>query len=480
MPPPPVIEALVPAFPASAQEQLARPALWSLLRALFVEAFYRAQFDDWLAGDDGDPFHHFLTRGMFAGYRPTLYFNDGYYRRRLDELAGAAGTVEPIRPGTLSFAHWLTIGRKHRIVPTPLFDEDNYARHVGPGGSGAARPGGMPPFEAFLYSGSRSSHRVTPWVYIPPATAGASGIAAVDVVISDERGGYGTPVTATVTPPATLKETSRLERAAMLAQSKIARLPGGKLRELIERAAEMEPLIRTPGAEARLIFPPIVSPVSPLVAVGARIRAEIGIADADMVILISGGKDVGAAHLVTALAELKSGDTVLVLQTDRPDAGGAGRLPPAVAFADLSGHVGKGTDANRSTKVRLLLDCVRGLEPRLVVNIGSTVGWSLYRRYSRQLAAWSKLACQISAEEYRGNGPRGDGAAASLGDCIENLTAVLTDSISLRDKVVARHALPDRLRSKLHVVHPPGARDDRRDYRDEVGQILNCEPEDSP
>ena len=421
-PAPEVIQRLAAIFPESARGDLTRDELWGFLGLIFDGAFYKAQFADRLEGDERDAYEHFLRVGIFEDYRPTILFNEDFYRERLERFMrglDADATVATIAPGVSAFAHWVTIGRHHKIVPTPLFDEARYHRDN--------------PRRWFELKLER-------WAF--------------ENFVRHSRNEYRRTVSAWIegASPEELKRSSSIELGSVILSDKLERLRSSDAKLLIRKATRIEPLIENRYGHGRLTYVPVLSPIGPVVQRASAIRACLGVAEADTIVLIPHCRMAGSARVagqfVQSVVALRPDDTTLVISTDLSDLEYPEWFPSRARLVPLADHL-EGLD--RRLRVMLLLDVIRGLSPKRVININSRLAWDVYVAYSRQLAKWTSLSCYLFTFDRDKAGNKVGYPISGFEPCAEYLTSTLVDNAPLRDELVERGAVP----SRIHVVHTP-------------------------
>lgn len=414
--------------------------VWATLRAMVHPAFYEAQFERPDSVRDStwsvdDVLEHYLTAGVDEGLRPSALFHEGWYR----ESARRILDVDVEGP---AFLHWLAIGRPERISPTPLFDEVVYTtRHR----DMAALRGWS--FEHFVahgaYEGFRRASTVTRELVASPTARADQRPLVLDLMLRD-----ATPEEARTSTP--------LEELALLAARKRARLESPVMREMVDKAYRIEPLIRRPYGPREVSIPPLINHASELARRGEAIRLELGITTVDTVVLVPHVRMAGSARVAgvfsRALREIEPDGVVLVLTTEaetfeRPDWFGGD-----VLVADLSSHF---EGLAEEVRTRLALDVVRGLKPRRVVNVNSRRGWELYRLFGRQLSAVTDLYAYLFTWDLDQQGNKGGYPIAYFAECFGRLAGVLVDSASLRDELVDRYGHSAVLTRRINLVHTP-------------------------
>lgn len=325
-------------------------------------ALYAAQSDrPDLADDPRGTVTHYLAVGAQRGLRVSALFHPQWYADRLAEHGAA------VPAGVTPLLHFLDEGWERRIVPTPLFDEVFYAqRHP----------------ELAKHRGWLFEHYLTLGCYQPrwePSPVGRH-----------HSGGDGARSPRMRQPllmrqllhhadEFDLSRTSWLEEGVIAALAAYDGLATPRMRELIDHAAALEPLIAaTPERRPVVFCPPHRGPRVHLASVAEDVRRRVGRDRAAVVVLVPGSEatriDLGGAD----------GEGVLVIGTDHPSTAPT----PAQGFLDLADDLAAFDPPRR---VDLLLDVVRGLAPERIVCSGSAAGAELLDLYGRQLAAGSTV-----------------------------------------------------------------------------------------
>lgn len=408
-------------LPEDHRDRVERPALARRLRSSAHPRFYAAQVGEpGLADDVEGAIAHFLASGLGEGARISGLFNPGIYRERLAERG-----LE-IEPGVDPFLHWLSVGWDERIVPTVLFDEEFY---VGRHPDVASGPDWA--FAQYLRAGC----------YAPGRSPTPFGPNYGGVPAPDARERQDPPLVTGLLHRAAdydLTRTSWLEEGVTLGGAKLAALDTERMRDLVAKAAAIEPLIAQTPRERWVSWPPHTHPMLMPTARAEEVRRRLGLVHADTVVVVPGGASgAGAAAAVQGLRGLEPGATVLVVTVDDP-------VPPqldeqAVLF-DLSLPWSGFTEARRLLG---LLDVVRGLRPRRLVVAGSGVGWRLLTRYGTALRHEMSLAAVLTTPDDD------DAEGGDFQGCFDRLDWVVTDTDAQRDDLAARYLLPAAARARV-------------------------------
>ncbi|KAA1418513.1 hypothetical protein F0U44_08365 [Nocardioides humilatus] len=409
-------------LPADHRHRAERPALARRLRQMAHPRFYAAQVGDpALAGDVDATTAHFLGTGIRDGARVSGLFNPDVYCERLAARGlGVASGVDP-------FLHWLTVGWDERIVPTVLFDEEFYvARHPD------LANGQEWAFAQYVRAGS----------YAPGRSPTHFGPNYAGVPAPDARERQDPPLVNGLLHRAEdydIKRSSWIEEGVVAGAAKLAVLDSPRMRDLVAKAAAIEPMITEPPRERWVSWPPHTHPMLLPTARAEGVRRQLGLVRADTVVVVPGGGGAGAglAAVASALHEAEPGATVLVATTDHP---AHPDLGIKVETVDLREPWAGATEQRRLLG---LLDLVRGVQPRRLVVAESALGWRLLSSYGTTLRNEMSLAVVLTAP---------DGSGVPIDDfqgCFDRLDWVVTDTDAQRDELAGRYLLSGPARDRL-------------------------------
>lgn len=411
-------------LPEDHRHRVERPALSRRLRSAAHPRFYAAQVGEPAIADDVEAaIAHFVASGLRDGARISGLFNADFYEERLADRGLA------VKPGVDPFLHWLSVGWDERVVPTVLFDEDFY---VGRHPDVASGPDWA--FAQYLRAGC----------YAPGRSPTAFGPNYGGVPAPDARERQDPPLITGLLHRAAdydLTRTSWLEEGVTLGMTKLASLDSERMRELVAKAAAIEPLIAQAPRERWVSWPPHTHPMLMPTARAEEVRRGLGLVRADTVVVVRGGAP--GAGLVAAMAGLRALEpeaTVVVVTTDDPD---PTHVDDCAVVVDLAVPWTGFTEARRLLG---LLDVVRGLRPRRVVVAGSQAGWRLLSRYGTTLRHEMSLAAVLTAPAAAGEE---DADGGEFQGCFDRLDWVVTDTDAQRDDLAARYLLSTASRARL-------------------------------
>ena len=427
-------------LPSDQQDRADSDELWSRLRSTVHPRFYAAQpgVPSELSDDVDGALSHFLATGAGAGARVSALFHEATYRRRLAERGIA------LAEGEHPFFHWLTVGWDQRIVPTPLFDEDYYvAAHADTGGA-----------EDWAFA-----HFVRAGCYVPARRPGPFGPTYGNVAVPRARNRHEPVLLAGMLHRAEdydLRSTSWLEEGVVAAEAKLAGLASSRMRDLVARAAAIEPLITQPGENRWASWPPHVHRKIPVAQQAERVRSAVGITRADTVVLLPRAGPAQAADpaaaLLDRLSAVEPDHTALVLLVDG-DAGGT---------TDAWGGPGRAVDLtdtfrllSAEDRLLCLVDVLRGVRARRLVVAGSDVGWQLVTAYGAALEQEMAIGAFLPEGDVDEEGRRTGHPVRQFQECFDRLTWGVLANAELRADLVSRYVLPEVSRARLLVGPTP-------------------------
>jgi len=425
-------------MPRGTRKQVLNAPFWGTFRQMVHPDFYAAQVGAPSVKSVDATLEDFLAEGVFEGMRPGLLFHPEWYARVVEEESG-----KPIPEDCHPFIHWMAVGRHKQWIPTPLFDADYYqARHPD------LRRIKTWVFHHYFNHGAFERGR-RPSTFVQPA-------ATDHPEAKDLRRPYLTDQVLAGSTTEQLRTSSPLEDRAMLAIDKLTHLDRPVMRDMVEKAYEIEPMIRRPYGPREVNWPPLLNSAVALRDRVEQARARIGTSHVDNLIFVPHCRMAGSARvtgaLVTALTELAPEESVLVVTTDLPTFERPDWFPPGIQVVDTS-ELGIGLLEEYQT--RLLLDVVRGLQPRRVVNVNSRRCWDLYRLFGQQLQTMTQLHAYLFTWDIDPEGNKGGYPINYLQQCLGSLDRVLIDNSRLRDELVWRYAHSKQMRDQLRVVHTP-------------------------
>lgn len=461
-----------------------------VLNKIFMADLYRAQIEADENTSKTALYSHFLLFGGTNEKRPTALFHQHFYKDALknfepvfkdtDILREYSNTTDNEISNCLSvgsessFFHWFFKGMTIGIVPTPLFDTDHYVyAHQDIRFNWKKHP-----FLHFIESGCREPFRKMSVLFdgnfYTQATKGLKHDDGplLDYVMRGQFEGIA-PVAGLhlehfkSTSPYT---SSDLEEAALYFAKRISRLNSTKLSQMVAKAESLEPQIMRPYGARNIRFAPVFHPEADVMHSMRAVTPKIAKQQYDTVILIPHCRMAGSAKIAGqfahTMAELTDSESILVITTDlsafeRPE-----WFPENVDVFDLSQYL---SNMNHERKVRMLLDIIRGLRTKRMININSNLGWHLTNNYGKQLASWTDLYFYLFCWDRDEKGNKGGYPIQWFLPTFDYCKAVFTDSIVLQDELRDRYCIGKKQQEKIVAMHTP-AEDVDVSYEDVLTQ----------
>ena len=117
--------------------------------------------------------------------------------------------------------------------------------------------------------------------------------------------------------------------------------------------------------------------------------------------------------------------------------------------------------------VLALLDVVRGLRPKRLININSNLGWQLTRQYGEPLSEWMNLYVYLFCWDLDFKGKKGGYPIQWFLPTFDHCTGVFTDNHALRDELRERYGASRSLASRIVTLYQP-ATDTHVSYRNSL------------
>jgi len=163
-----------------------------------------------------------------------------------------------------------------------------------------------------------------------------------------------------------------------------------------------------------------------------------------------GGADIEALDFIRALVD-EYRKNVLVITTENTDSPWLHKLPEnvgALEFGKAARHLT--FDEQRFVLLRLLLQ----LEPAVIHNINSHLGWSIYAAHGRCFSESSRLFASLFCEDYTAELKPFGYAHGFLCDAYSHLSCVLSDNHSYPRTLCDIYGFPEKLFRTIYAPTP--------------------------
>jgi len=165
--------------------------------------------------------------------------------------------------------------------------------------------------------------------------------------------------------------------------------------------------------------------------------------------LKSGGADLVVLNYVKALSAHKMAERVVVISTENADSPWAKKLPMEVQFIEFGKRY---SHLSPEEQEKLLTRLFLQLQPRVIHNINSLLGYNIFIKYGKAITETSRLYACAFCEDVTPEGRSIGYPVCFLPRCFDSLTAVLSDNQHILDKLRDTFAFE---REKLFVHYQP-------------------------
>ena len=466
---------LFSAIPIGHSADFIDPSNQLVLQKLFMPELYAEQIGiDDKTIDKNVLLSHFLLCHEKPRARPTVLFNEKYYLGKLTERQDRSKPTDPIDKyctAALShyqaasigqsdvFFHWFFEGIKAGVVPTPLFSTDHYIQcHADIRNNWKKHP-----FLHFIETGYKEPYRRFSTMfdsnyYIGQVKKLTFDSALLDYVMVGQFkdlspiGGLQCTRFASDAP----FTSSAIEEAAIYFGDRLKKLSSPLFDSMINKAAELEPQLFHPYSARLVRMAPLFHPETNVLETMKNVVPNLPKQQYDTIIMIPHCRLAGSANVAgqftNAISQLTPASNVLVLLTDlsafdRPD-----WFPDNMDVFDINEHCG---DIPHERKLRVLLDIVRGLRPKKLVNINSNLGWHLTKTFGKQLSSWMDIYFYLFCWDRDAKDNKGGYPIQWFLPTFDFCKAVFTDNAALRDELHARYCVTSKQREKIVTLYTP-------------------------
>jgi glycosyltransferase involved in cell wall biosynthesis len=236
------------------------------------------------------------------------------------------------------------------------------------------------------------------------------------------------------------------------------RFEHGVLGEMVNKAAEIEPLIAQCWREAMSVkLPPFHSDhvVSQTVAMH-NMQHDAGFKRAKTVVVIphcrlSGATRI-AGYLTTALAELQGESEVVVISSDLDIMMFPDWFPANCRHVSLAKHA---HDLPRALQEKLLVEFIRSLGATQVFNVNSSLFWDAFKSFGKALSVTTDVYAYFFCNDKDSLGHWVGYPLQKFYRHFDMLSGVITDSHVLAEELSTRYIVPEAQQRKLVTLETP-------------------------
>lgn len=433
----------------------------TMMKAFFQPAFYRSQLLEeriiLTVEESRDLFLHFINFGMLKGFRPFCAFNSLYYVDKVKDIEGC-NDVNVIN----AFMHWIIKGVDLEIVPTPLFNSDYYLKH-----NRDLKAWKKWIFIHFLLHGLKEGRPASPYFnskfykerkidkYV------LSNVLLENYILNEENEQINPSAECNIFNSKSkflLKESSRLESFALFCEDKVSRLDHGILNSIIERAYEIEPMVKRPNPFGfrQVQIPSLKHSLAALPGIVREILEELKFSSYENIILIPHCRMAGSAkiagYISKAISQIRSDEKILVILTDLSVFEKPEWFSDKIEVLFLTEH---NSGLTRVNQVLLLLDLIRGFSPVRIINLNSLLCWELVKAYGNPLSKIVDIYTYLFCWDLDAQGRRGGYPIQWFNSTFRFMKGIFVDSNFLKENLDYRYAFSKSHSNKITVLHTP-------------------------
>lgn len=366
----------------------------------------------------------YLANDLECGIAPSNIFNASFYKSQLIErkINIDEASFNPI-------LHWLEIGVKNQISPTPLYVNSSYL---------SLNPDliNYPnwAFEHFIKHGISEGRQFLPTAHICSSQIfdlNTRYRSASDYCLQNYSAQIGSDF------PFSLSENF---------------YESDEFDELFRNVNNFEPEI---GSPKNYVFH-ATAPFHDAAFLEFRCIIDLLPKDINFDIAIFvpfcklGGADYVAGVLSQALNN--GGKKIIIIRTDQSDWERADWFPPLVHTVDLSAHLAALPVA---TCTRILYEIIRFLKVSNVFNVNSLRFFQAIERFGKQMTYFTQLHCYYFCADRDAYGYDAGYPVAYFTNIFAYLKTAITDNKNLADELINRYQIPLSQRMKIVPVFTP-------------------------
>lgn len=403
------------------------------LIAFFTPHLYEGGDADEVSGSAGiRRFVHFLETGLWEGLTPGPMFDTEYYAR-----ARSGRRIFELRTEA-PFLHYLNHGWPKQFVPNTIFDEEDYQTRFGD-----IRASGTWGFQHFLFHGifeSRQSNAVRNFTVVPRGT----DIARTELErwVLFWSGLSEVPASYRMNPGLAKQQ----RRIVDLMQSDV-------YEEIIRRAQAIDPSLGEPRTISAVYAAPFHDRVGDVMdSILARIPAKAYGTIVTVPWLRTGGADLVACQVASAVLEARPSQNVLLLRVDQKHLERPDWLPEGVDQVLISDLLDELTGDQAES---LLYALILNLRPERVINVNSLKIWRTFERFGNRLSTKVNLYSYLFCWDQTPQGLRVGYPSMFYAATSPYLAGTFTDTDYLRDELVKMYRPPAAVAKATVPLYTP-------------------------
>lgn len=422
----------------------------NFIQKMFYEPHYEQQ-TGLIFNDEDSAIDHFISVGLKRGISPTPLFNVNYYLARVkDKIGFVSFSREQF------FLHWLIIGNALDLIFTPLYKEDKYKR-LYKDLQGNIR---IKLFEHAIYHGVKENRTIAEafdihWYLTVNKLPNNTPALLHYLTFRTKDTAFNSSIYCK-NIPAIDEEASSLENYLSIYNAEIQLLESDIYKELLAQAEHIEPAINTSLQDRTLLIPGLTHAANVLCSLASRVRQSLGAKKFDFVVTIPHCRMSGAARVAAALChglcQLTEPSKILLVRTDGNEMLKPEWFPESITSINLNQFFGIETE---DVRIRILIDLLRGVSCRNFINVNSRLAWLAIAKFGSQLSTFMSISSYFFCWDRDVNGKRVGYPEKFFNNTFNWLTNIFVDSNYLRNQLIEQYRIPQSLANKIIVLHTP-------------------------
>lgn len=387
------------------------------------------------AGDDSvEKFITFLEYAWTRNSDPGPLFQGAHYERVLwrHGLAPQAGET--------LLQHYLREGFDLRLVPTAHFDENAYYRQ-----NVDIRPSVCWGFEHFIRWGVFEGRRAS--------SAPRPVVAHLAVQIDDREMRINNWKYFLSSCGKPLKLDGPYKGVAHYAMIINEIFRSSIFSETMRRAALIDPSIGDPSDIGEVLVPPFHDARD---IARRSLRERLPRNHYDTIVCVpwvrTGGADLVACQISSAICTAREGESLLIIRTDRPNFERPEWVPKGVDVIDASDIF---SSVRPLDAQMLLYGMFMGLAPARVVNVNSRLCWDTLARFGSRLSNSMHLYSYLFCWDHTPRGYRVGYPGEFFPETAFHLSAIFTDTIYLKSELISIYRPPKHVQDRILPIFSP-------------------------
>ena len=418
------------------------PWLKYILEPEIINTFFETKRIDGFKQD----LEEMLFTSVFFNVRPSVFFIPHFYQEAISDETYA--DIMPLLPGVSPIMHWLRYGLWKDISGTPIFNAEEYL-HLNKDLASWKNP----LICHFMANGLQENRQSSRYI----KNFHESSLKNLNLKLFDNH-------------PLRKLQYFRVEILLWELQQKENKLKNPEIRRLVNKAGEIEPMIFRPYGLRQVVWPNINHNTTSLVSAAKSLQTSLPKKSFKVVLCIPHCRMSGATKIASffthVLVSIFGDAEVLIVRTDLSTFEYPEWFPSSVKQIDLTSYL---SDIPKQYHKALLLDILRGVEPKFIFNVNSKLFWDLMLQQGRAISQELNVFAYLFTYDTDARGNIGGYPLQWLEPTFGFHKMLLLDNLNLKETLVQRYALSLKAADKFKVLYTPIS-DPKVDYSEIIIQ----------